>query len=85
MHLIFKVATILFTLVWVVGVGLEVLQNWQLMGPMQVGGEVLLDPLGEPWRSWFKEQTNMILAPMVTISILWLLTYLSKRNRSGTA
>ena len=81
MHLIFKVATILFTLTWVVGVGLEVFQNWQVLGPMQTGGEVLLDPLGQPWRKWFKEQTNMILAPMVTISILMTFTYLSKRSR----
>lgn len=81
MHLIFKVATILFTLTWVVGVGLEVFQNWQVLGPMQTGGEVLLDSLGQPWREWFKEQTNMILAPMVTISILMTFTYLSKRSR----
>lgn len=84
MHLIFKIATTLFILVWVVGIGLEVFQTWQVLGPMQVGGEVLLDPLGEPWRTWFKDQTNMILAPTITISILLLLTYLSKRNRRGT-
>ena len=85
MHLIFKVALILFTLLWLVGVGLEVFQTWEVLGAMQIGGELLLEPLGEPWRTWFKDQTNMILAPTITIGILWLLTYLSKRNRRGTA
>ncbi|MBW0145762.1 hypothetical protein [Sphingomicrobium clamense] len=80
MHLIFKIAAILFALVWVVGVGLEVIQQWQLFGPMQVGGEVLLEPLSQPWSTWFEEQTNMIAAPLVTLGILILLTYLAKPN-----
>lgn len=78
MHLIFKVATILFTLVWLVGIGLEAMQVWQLFGAMQVGGEIILDPLGEPWRSWFKKQTNMVLAPLITLGVLYLLTYLAR-------
>lgn len=81
LHVIFKIAAILFGIVWVVGVGLEVLQNFQLFGPMATGGEVLLDPLGEPWRSWFKDQTNMILAPLITLFILWLFSYLAKPNK----
>ena len=80
MHLIFKIATILFLVAWLVGVGLEVIQNFQLFGPQQMGGEVVLDPLGEPWRSWFKEQTNMVLAPLITLGVLWLFAYLAKPN-----
>lgn len=84
MHLIFKVATILFALVWLVGIGLEAMQVWQPFGPMQVGGEIILDPLGEPWRSWFKRQTNMVAAPLITLGVLYLFTYLAKpTNKKG--
>lgn len=83
MHLIFKVATIIMAVAWLIGVGMEAVQVFQLFGGNSPGGSVVLDPLGQPWRTWFKEQTNMVLAPLITIFILWLLAFLAKPTKRG--
>ncbi|WP_265571668.1 hypothetical protein [Sphingomicrobium nitratireducens] len=77
----FKVAAILFGLLYVIGLGLEGVAMFNLFGSDVEGGDVLLNPLGYPWTEWFPENTSMGGAPAITLVILIFMAYLGSRNR----
>ncbi|MBB3763078.1 hypothetical protein [Sphingomicrobium lutaoense] len=81
-----KFVTIVFATIYVVCVGVWTVASLRLFGFADrsvVSG--ILEPLGWPWRNWFKEQLGDFSAPLVTFAVLLLMTYLAKRNLRGTA
>lgn len=82
----FKFITILFGTIYVVCVGVWMAASFRLFGfdekELALG---VLDPLGWPWIEWFEEQLSVFTAPLVTMTILLLMTYLAKRNIKGSA
>lgn len=81
-----KFVTIIYATIYLVCVGVWTVASFRLFGfddRSVVSG--VLEPLGWPWRIWFKQQLGDFSAPLVTFAILLLMAYLAKRTTRGTA
>lgn len=82
----FRFLMIVFGIVYLICVGLWTMANFKVFGFDRVEVPLtVLEPLGMPWRMWFRDQLTPFSAPIVTFVILWFMAYLAKRNDRGVA
>ena len=84
LHGVMKIATILFALLYVFGLGLFAIVRFNLFSVETTDlSTMILEPLGKPWTDWFDQQIDIYGAPFINLMILVLITKLLKRRKRG--